>query len=202
MRARTPAGARRSRVAFVALMAVSTLLPACEYSPSRSEREAKRVAVDELRSVLEQLPKPGGLEVEKHPVTDRDEATYGGNYRGRTAHYRALYRTSLSPAETCEIYWRFLQTRPEWVPTSPPCAVSAQPSRFIDVTSLYQKEHEIRFRLTIVVMPREGAPDARGSLIRLNMFYAVDARSSAQCIPAALTGAPLPCEEADWNGLD
>jgi hypothetical protein len=200
--AATSGGARHSRVAMAAFMAVNALLSACNYSPSSSEREAKRVAVNELRSVLERLPKPDDLEIAKDPVTGKDDAGYDGNYRGRTAHYNGRYYTSLPPEETCEIYWRFVQTRPEWVPTSPPCAVRSQPSRFIDVTSLYQKEHEVRFRLTIIAGPRERAPDARGSLIQLEMYYAVDARSSAQCIPAALTGAPLPCEEADWDGLD
>jgi hypothetical protein len=202
VRAQTSGGAPRGRVALAALIAANAFLSACEYSPSSSEREAKRAAVNELRSVLERLPKPDDFEIAKDPVSGKDDAAYDGNYRGRTAHYNGRYYTSLAPEETCEIYRRFVQTQPEWVPTSPLCSVTSQSSRFIDVISLYRKEHEVRFRLTIIAGPRERAPDARGSLIRLGMFYAVDARSSAQCIPAALTGAPLPCEEADWNGLD
>jgi hypothetical protein len=189
---------------ITSLLALGSLIAACGYAPGEGAREDRRAAIEKLRATADSLPKPGDLKLAKYPGMDRDEIRYHGNYRGRTAFLEARYLTNVSPDEACQTYLRFVETQPQWTHTQPPCGAGVEPLRVIDVVERFPGTNQIRFWMTLVMRPPEAraARDTGGSEIRLKMYSAIDGPAAAACAPAGETARPLPCAEADWNGLD
>ena len=196
---------RSSYRVLASLAAAVLFLTAC-YFPWPSEKEARRVGTEKLRSTLEGLPRPGKFTVPKSPGTSRDDVNYRGNYRGQSAWLEANFFTSLSPEEACRVYLAYVLSRPQWKLTESSCDVGAGPpyvGRVVATEEFPSGSNEVfslRIAASVPFSPSPEGAEAQAQIF-VNIHYSMDRHADSSCRPNELTGESR-CVAAYWSGLE